>query len=356
VKRVIDDLDGAFADLAAAEPIAVGEGLKAEEARLRFLRGNLYFPRGDIDGCVREHNRSLELAREAQSVELEAAALGGLADAAYIRGRLVTAHRLFADCVRVSSEHGLHRTEVANRPMAAIAGWYAGKAKEAIAEAEEAISSAARIGHHRAETIGQHAAWFLSYSRGEFAAALTHAERALILARQIKARRFEAEALAFRGETLRAMGQRAGALSDLHQALEISRETGMAYMGPIYLGLLARATDEPEARAGALKSAEDLLPTSPISHNHLIFRMVAIDASLESGNWAEAERYAADLESYTAPEPSPWADFYIARGRLLAQAGRGEDSAELRAKAAALIAQARSLGLDLAVRELKAVS
>ncbi|MFO0990557.1 MAG: adenylate/guanylate cyclase domain-containing protein [Hyphomicrobiales bacterium] len=355
VKRVTDDLDGAFADLAAAEPIAIGQGLKAEEARLRFLRGNLYFPRGDIDGCVREHNRSLELAREAQSVELEAAALGGLADAAYIRGRLVTAHRLFADCVRVSSEHGLHRTEVANRPMAAIAGWYAGKAEAAFLEALEAIASAARIGHHRAETIGHHAAWFLSYSRGKFAAALTHAERALILARQIKARRFEAEALAFRGETLRAMGQRTGALSDLQQALGISRETGMAYMGPIYLGLLARATDDAKERAEALKSAEELLPTSPISHNHLIFRMVAIDASLESGNWAEAERYAADLETYTAPEPSPWADFYVARGRLLAQAGRGDGSEELKAKATALIARAKMLGLDLGAKELESI-
>ena len=94
VKRVIDDLDGAFADLAAAEPIAVAEGLKLEEARLRFLRGNLYFPRGDTDGCVREHTRSLELAREAHSVELEAAALGGLADVAYIRGHQMTACRL----------------------------------------------------------------------------------------------------------------------------------------------------------------------------------------------------------------------------------------------------------------------
>ncbi|MBL8907765.1 MAG: AAA family ATPase, partial [Rhizobiales bacterium] len=75
VKRVIDDLDGAFADLAAAEPVAVALELKSDEARLRFLRGNLYFPRGDIDGCVREHSRSLELAREAQSVEQEAAAL-----------------------------------------------------------------------------------------------------------------------------------------------------------------------------------------------------------------------------------------------------------------------------------------
>jgi len=355
VKRVIDDLDGAFADLAAAEPIAVAEGLKAEEARLRFLRGNLYFPRGDIDGCVREHSRSLDLAREAQSVELEAAALGGLADVAYIRGRQMTAYRLFSDCARLAREHGLHRTEVANLSMAAITGWYAGKPEAAMAEAEEAIATAARIGHHRAELIGEHAAWFLSHSKGELAAAFTHAERALLLSRRIKARRFEAESLAFRGETLRAMGQRTGAVSDLQEALKISRETGMGYMGPIYLGLLACATDDAALRAESLKSAEDLLPTSPISHNHLIFRMAAIDASLESGNWAEAERYAADLETYTAAaaEPLPWADFYIARARLLARAGRGDGGHHLREKATALVAQAKTLGFDLSAKELE---
>jgi tetratricopeptide (TPR) repeat protein len=47
VKRMTDDLDGAFADLEKAEAIAVRLGLTAEEARLHFLRGNLLFPQGD---------------------------------------------------------------------------------------------------------------------------------------------------------------------------------------------------------------------------------------------------------------------------------------------------------------------
>ena len=38
VKRVIDDLDGASADLTQAERIAEDLGLKAAEARVRFLR------------------------------------------------------------------------------------------------------------------------------------------------------------------------------------------------------------------------------------------------------------------------------------------------------------------------------
>ena len=44
VKRVIDDLDGAFADLEQAEALATRLDLTVELARLHFLRGNLYFP------------------------------------------------------------------------------------------------------------------------------------------------------------------------------------------------------------------------------------------------------------------------------------------------------------------------
>ena len=57
VKRVTDDLDGAFADLERAEAAAAAQGLLAEAARIHYLRGNLCFPRGDIEGCLREHGR-----------------------------------------------------------------------------------------------------------------------------------------------------------------------------------------------------------------------------------------------------------------------------------------------------------
>src|SRR5262249_31253476 len=89
VKRVIDDLDGAGTDLDSAAAAAAALGLPRDEARIHFLRGNLCFPRGDIDGCVREHARSLALAREVGDPEQEAAALGGLGDAEYMRGRMI---------------------------------------------------------------------------------------------------------------------------------------------------------------------------------------------------------------------------------------------------------------------------
>jgi tetratricopeptide (TPR) repeat protein len=103
VKRVTDDLAGAQTDLEHAETIAVRLDLVAEQARIHFLRGNLCFPRGDIEGCLREHGTALDLAGRAGAAELEAAALGGLGDAEYVRGHMRTAHERFRRCVDCAS-------------------------------------------------------------------------------------------------------------------------------------------------------------------------------------------------------------------------------------------------------------
>ena len=44
-----------------AEQVASRLGLKVEAARVHFLRGNLLFPRGDIEGCLRQHRASLDV-------------------------------------------------------------------------------------------------------------------------------------------------------------------------------------------------------------------------------------------------------------------------------------------------------
>ena len=129
VKRVTDDLAGALTDLEQAEAVAMPQHLVAEQARIHFLRGNLCFPRGDLEGCLREHGLALELARSAGAAELEAMALGGLGDAEYVRGRMSSAHDRFSECVGLCERHGFGRIEVANRPMMAFTQWFAGDSR-----------------------------------------------------------------------------------------------------------------------------------------------------------------------------------------------------------------------------------
>jgi class 3 adenylate cyclase/tetratricopeptide (TPR) repeat protein len=349
VKRVTDDLEGASAHLDRAEIAAVEQGLMAEQARSHFLRGNLLFPRGDIEGCVREHRRSLDLAQRAGSTELEAMALGGIGDAEYMRGRMISAHEGFRRCIELARQHGLGRIEVANWPMAAITRWYTGEAVGALDDALAAIAAAAKVGHQRAEMIGHHAAYFSRREMLETEGASDHVEEALALAQRLGARRFEAEALAFRGELKRIAGRRAEALSDVGEALTISRETGMAFIGGMTLGILALAADDPQVRDDALAEGEALLAAGAVSHNHLHFRRDAIDACLDAGDWSGAELHSTALESYTQTEPLPWADFFVARGRALAACGRGRRDAGLVAELTRLAEDGKRLAFKLSL-------
>jgi class 3 adenylate cyclase/tetratricopeptide (TPR) repeat protein len=351
VKRVTDDLPGALADLEQAEAVAVQYALLAEQARIHFLRGNLCFPRGDIEGCLREHGIALELARRAGAVELEAMALGGLGDAEYVRGRMISAYNRFRLCVELSERHGFGRIEVANRPMMAFTQWFAGDTRGALAVADAAIDRAARVGHRRAEMVGHHAAFFCRHALMDFEGACRDAEAALTLAQQLGARRFETEALVFQAELHRLAGRRAEALANAEEAVKISRDTSIAFLGPFALGALALASDNPTARQAALEEAEELLRAGAVSHNHLLFPRDAIEVYLEADNWDCVERAVAELEHYTRSEPLPFADFYIARGRALAACGRGQsDMAELAAELERIHDEGERLGIRVALR------
>lgn len=339
VKRITEDLDGALADLDAAEAAARRHGLEVEEARAHHLRGNILFPRGDIAGCLREHEAALALARRAGSAELEAAALGGLGDAEYMIGRLRSACARFTGSVEVSRAHGLGRIEVANLPMAAIAATWCGRIEEARAMALEAIEAARQVGHARAEMIAHHAAFLSGRAGAEPESTRRHAEAAIELARRLGARRFEAEGLLFEAELDFHAGAREKALAGVRHAVDVTREVGMAFMGPAILGGLALITDDPAERGAAIAEAEALLADGSISHNHILFRTYAIEACLAARAFDEAGRHADALARY-CPEPGlDLVIFHAGRGRALARAGRGERSGALVGEIDRLIAE-----------------
>ena len=107
--RVSEGLDEALALLNEAQALAERHTMIPELARLHHLRGNIFFPLGNIEGCGQEHERGLSYARRSGSAEAEARALGGLADAAYAQGRMRTAFEHFSSCVSLSREHGFGR-------------------------------------------------------------------------------------------------------------------------------------------------------------------------------------------------------------------------------------------------------
>ena len=62
--RVADRQEPALVVLEKAEKIAVRDELTFERSRIHHLRGNVYFPLGNIDGCLAEHEQALKFARK----------------------------------------------------------------------------------------------------------------------------------------------------------------------------------------------------------------------------------------------------------------------------------------------------
>jgi class 3 adenylate cyclase/tetratricopeptide (TPR) repeat protein len=343
VKRVTEDLEGAFADLDRAQAAAEQHGLLELRARAHFLRGNLHFPRGDIEGCLTEHQKSLDLAREVGSPELEAQALGGLGDADYARGRMISAHRHLERCVELAGLHGFGRLKVANRSQMAHAALYFRPLREVLDEGLAAAAAAAEVGHLRAEINARVANVFALFTMVDLSPLKAEADLVLDLVQRLGARRFLQSSLPYVGKAALLEGNRSEAVRILRETLEVGHQTGITFSGPSILGALAVALRDLSERRQMLAQSEAIIRKGCVAHNQLRFYPDAMDVALDLGDWDEAVRYAAALEEYTHPEPLPWSDFFVARGRALAALGRGERGKDLRRELERLVAETHRL-------------
>ncbi len=346
--RVADQQDAALDALDMAETVAANQRLIAELAQIHYLRGNVFFPLGNIEGCLEEHEKALRYAREADSAEGEALALSGLGDAYYLRGHMRTASEHFSRCVELCREHGHGRIEVANRHMIGWSRVHLLEFDEALADGLEAAEMATKVSHHRAEQLGITLAGLVALELGRFDEAGGYLERSLELAQMMGARNFEAQALLLLARLNAAQGMASEAGEFATRAVGVMREVGLTFIGPTALAVMASLTEDPAERKKALKEAEGILDSGCVAHNHFWFARIAIDDALTIGEWGDAERYAARLEHYTREQPLAWADFTIACGRTLAALGRGSQDASLLAEIRRLDEIAAKSGFALA--------
>jgi len=338
--RVLDRYDEALPALAEAEAAAVELDDAEALAEIHFVRGNIHFPRGEVDACRRAHEQALAHARDAGSALAEARALGGLGDAYYQEGRMRSARDHFDRCIALAREHGFVRIELANLPMLAVLDIYLADPEAVTRHCHAALDLAARIGDLRGEMLTRDILSAFQHMRGAWVLSRVEAERSLELARRLGAQRFEAEALAQIGLAAHGLGDTEEAARLLDAAWALTRVTGPQYIGPTVLGFIAQTTHDPDRRRWALAEGEALLAAGCVSHAHLYFYDAAIAASLGTDEWEAAERYADALSAYVRDEPLPWTDFASACGRLLARVGRGERDDSLLAHLQALRAMA----------------
>jgi tetratricopeptide (TPR) repeat protein len=351
--RIVDRYDEALAALMHAEQALDGSDPRSL-AQLWTLRGNLHFPRGDLDACLDAHRRALEFAERARSPEDVARALGGLGDAHYQRGWMRTAHDRFRQCVELSEQHGYAGLRVTYLPMIAATRAYVGDFAAGLDACARAAAAAAEVGDLRAELLANSVRASIELNRARYDAARLCSERSLVLAREMGARRFEAESLALKGLAVFGAGDQDAGRVVLEQAVELARAVAPTYCGPWALGALALASTDHSRSKVLLAEGERLLALGCVSHNHFELYSSGIEVSLRQGDADGARRYAAALEAYTRDEPLPWAEALIARGRALARVldgERGEDAREAVERAMRLAQAMEFLALVPALQE-----
>jgi len=317
--RITDNFDEALTALSKAEDIARSSQLTLELSQIHYYRGNLYFPLGNIEGCMEQHGLALETAQQARSPECEAHAMSGLGDAYYSRGKMVTSLKYFQLCIELCNNHGFGRILVENQYMVAWNRLYMSEVRGSLEDAQKAIEAAVQAGHRRAELVSQITAARTLYERGDLAAAETKILRGLELADQLGANRFKPFCKIYLAKILFARnGSRKKTFDILQNALEISRNTGIGFLGPWVLSTLALTSDEENAALAELDEGEKILKSGCVGHNYLDFYRNAMEVAWRYGDTELIERYANALEEYITDEPLPWAQYYITWGRALA--------------------------------------
>lgn len=342
--------------LEQATEVAEERGLALEYARIYRIMGNVHFYRGQIEACLQANNRSLQYAREAGSVEVEARALSGLANAEYNRGRFISAQEYFDQCIELARTHGFGRIIAANLSMRSYVSCWQNDIEAAIAGYREAAQQAQQINDPRAQMLALMIGGSFWALVGDFEEGEKWLKSSMTIIRRIGARLFEGVCFYLLGRFALLRGDRDGARKLVQQGIAILRESesGMTFGGPIALGLLALAAADQAQCRQALTEAEAILDDGSVGHNYLTFYEDAMEACLQVRLWDEVERYADALQDYTRSQPLPRSDYFIARGRALAAHGRGQrDQATLR-ELRQLRAAAGRNGFNLSQRALDA--
>ena len=339
--RMLDRQSEGMAVLDEAQPLAEQAGLTLDLSRLHHLRGNLLFSLHRTLDCQREHERALELARQAGSPEAEAQALGGVGDALYAQGKMHSAKDMFEDCIGLAREHGLLRVEV---PYLSMLGWcslFLMDIEAAVRAGRAAIGLARRVSHKRAEIMGcAQTALMEGWYRGNTQEGNALLDQAQQFTRTLGSSRFEAMGWMFRAMLALRAGEREAARRHALMSFEVGGEANLRFMGAQLWGFMAGIETDAQAVRLALAKGEALIVHGGVSHTYLFFYDSAIQSLAAIGDWAGAEAYCTRLEAFWAAEPFAWGRFVAAQGRALCRVGRGEGGAELLAQLQGLRRQA----------------
>jgi tetratricopeptide (TPR) repeat protein len=330
--------------LAGAEPIAAGLDDPALLSEIFYLRGNLHFALGQADEGLAEHKKALEAAERAGVPEWKARARSGLGDAYYMQGRFKSSSEQFMQTVELAKANNLLRIVWPNQAMAGNTAFYALDFERAFALVDGAKQVAIEIGDRFGEMFATECRAVAFALLGRWAELEPVVIKGIEMARAIGAKRYVSIQLPLLAQVRRVQGRHDEAEAAVREAMAIADETGPGFCGAIICGVAACVERDPQRQRTALARGEELLTQTGLSHNHIWFRLFAIDWGLAHKDWAEVERQIGRLNQYTAAEPLPFVDLMIERARIYMQLGRVPDDTAAITKLRAILETARDAG------------
>jgi class 3 adenylate cyclase/tetratricopeptide (TPR) repeat protein len=342
--RMLAAIPQAMESLAAAEPIAAQLDDPSLLSEICYLRGNLYFALGQADECLTEHKRALAAAESAGLPEWTARASSGLGDAYYMQGRFRSSSEQFMRAVELAKANNLLRIVWPNQAMAGNTAFYTLDFEQAFTLVDGARQVAIDIGDRFGEMFATECRAVAFALLGRWAELEPVVIKGLDMAREIGAKRYVAIQLPLLAQVRHTQERHDEAEAAVREAMTIAEETGPGFCGAIICGIAACVEREPERQRTALTRGEELLRQTGLSHNHIWFRLYAIDWALVHRDWTEAERQIGRLVQYTAAEPLPFVDLLIERARTYMQVGRAPDDTAAITKLRAIMEAARAAG------------
>jgi class 3 adenylate cyclase/tetratricopeptide (TPR) repeat protein len=323
-----DRYQPALQALARCEQIAQNLGSDEKLAKVFSQRGSVLLPMDEPRKALIEHERALEFVRMDASGATQIRVLRGAGLGHYHVGRMQTAHECFDKVVRAADQVEDLWAAANTLNFRGHTKYWLGDLPGAASDAERAIADAERLGEVRAQMNAHRLAALVELELQNPATARKHAEMSLQLTDRLDAWRYRTLVLGLICKSAILENDKATATTFAEQALAEIDEADNRYNGPITLGLVARAFEDPAKRRSVLEDSSRRLRDNTIAHNHLWFYTDAIEISLESGELKDALRYAEKLGAVTQSSPVPLADLYIHSVDLVSKSVGSASSAD----------------------------
>lgn len=320
VLNILEELDEEERLLDETVPLALSIGAEAALGKLLYLKGNIYFPRGNYSECRRYHEDAARYAEAADMRETQARALSGVGDSYYAQGRMRKAFDLFSQCLAMCERQRYVHIEASNRAALGSTRIYLGDSAGAVSDALASASLAHQVGNRRAETFSRMTAGWALVADGDLDGATEQVESGLELARTLGSSRFETFLMESQARISWLRGDRLLAERQINATVQqMDRLQLHNFIGPWVLGTQALFTRDDAVRRRALLQGAAYLTRDCLAHNAYRFYLSAAEVSLLDGDLVAAGFYADQLLATAAHESCTWAEHHVALLRAYAQ-------------------------------------